>query len=655
MNPFVYHIKYGVLALLCCLCDVVAQAETGILPPIDTISVQEIVVTGARSSVVNDNMVQAVSILNSDDIRFSGHSSITDLLTEQVPGMFVTKGGLVGHSGYGSSYAATGSINMRGLSGSNGRTLILIDGHPQYAAVFGHPVADSYMSLDIERVEVSHGASSVLYGSGAMSAAINLISKNARQDGNHLSARIGGGSYDMISAEICDRYRKGKFSATLTAGSDNTSGHRENSAFNSNHAMLRIGYEISEHWNSQISTNLVRFYSENPGLADNPLLEGYAEIFRGVGQWSLSNKHDKTNGSLILYRSWGDHLVNDGFTLSTLQKAKNQFSEQGYSAEEAMSLAYRQSTQPYLFHSTDFINGATLYQSANLFKGNTLTLGLDGELYGGNAYRNPVTEIYADHIRISEVAAYATMRQELGRLNIHGGLRIENSSLYGYECIPQIGLNWRAGSKTIARISYSKGFRTPNLKELYMYAVANEELLPEECHDLDAGIIQYLADNKIRLELDSYVMKGDNMIEVSTLDGRRQNRNTGSFLNKGIEYSFSYDINRKWRLSGNGNYMTMKKKIVGCPEFQFFAKADYHSEKWRIQPSLMRVDRLYLSTGDNPTKTGYFLVNLKTSFQFNSHFGLFVYGDNLLNSTYETLLGMPMPGITLKGGIQLEF
>lgn len=68
--------------------------------------------------------------------------------------------------------------------------MILVDGHPQYAAIFGHPVDDSYLSEASERVEVIRGSASVLYGFSAMGGAINIITRDStRQEWKLLTLR----------------------------------------------------------------------------------------------------------------------------------------------------------------------------------------------------------------------------------------------------------------------------------------------------------------------------------------------------------------------------------------------------------------------------------------------------------------------------------
>ena len=65
------------------------------------------------------------------------------------------------------SGGAAGAVTIRGVGGGN-KVLFLIDGQPQWAGIFGHSLPDTYVSNDVQRVEVVSGPSSLLYGSGAM-------------------------------------------------------------------------------------------------------------------------------------------------------------------------------------------------------------------------------------------------------------------------------------------------------------------------------------------------------------------------------------------------------------------------------------------------------------------------------------------------------
>lgn len=190
----------------------------------------EVIVTGSRVAISRDVMPVPVSIVSRNTLEQSGETNLLPALSRQVPSLFVTTRGM---AGYGVSGGAAGGISLRGFSGGAGRVLILIDGHPQYATIFGHPVADAYVASDAQRVEVSRGAASVLYGSNAMGGTINIITRKALADGNRLNVRLMGGSYGTQRYSLTDSYRNGKFSGVVSGNYERTDGHRVNSAYDS--------------------------------------------------------------------------------------------------------------------------------------------------------------------------------------------------------------------------------------------------------------------------------------------------------------------------------------------------------------------------------------------------------------------------------------
>lgn len=173
--------------------------------------IDEVVVTGARQETDVRHLSQTVSVVGRAQIEHSLQSSLLPVLTEQVPGLFVTSRGVMG---YGVSNGAAGSISLRGLSGGTARLMVLIDGHPQYAGIFGHPIADAYQSFLAERVEVLRGPASVLYGSNAMGGVINIVTRRMQEDGVNTHLHVGYGSYNTLETELTNRVRKGRFSQT---------------------------------------------------------------------------------------------------------------------------------------------------------------------------------------------------------------------------------------------------------------------------------------------------------------------------------------------------------------------------------------------------------------------------------------------------------
>lgn len=141
----------------------------------------EVVVTGTRNETDVRHLPMTVSVVNRSQIEKRYEPSLLPVLTEQVPGFFTTARGVMG---YGVSTGAAGGMSLRGIGGSpTTGLLVLIDGHPQYMGLMGHPIADAYQSMLAERVEVLRGPASVLYGSNAMGGVVNIVTRRQQEEG----------------------------------------------------------------------------------------------------------------------------------------------------------------------------------------------------------------------------------------------------------------------------------------------------------------------------------------------------------------------------------------------------------------------------------------------------------------------------------------
>ncbi|MBP5537986.1 MAG: TonB-dependent receptor [Bacteroidales bacterium] len=584
------------------------------------------VVTGTRLSVLRDALPAPVSIVSKPSITLSDETAVMPVVMEQVPGLFVTSRGV---TGYGVSGGSAGAISLRGFAAGAGRVIILIDGHPQFESIYGHPVADEYMAANAQRVEVSRGAASVLYGSNAMGGAINIITLKPVNDGNHFDFKEMGGSYGTYRASFSDTYKKGRFTSSFSLGHDSTNGHRDNSVFHSTNGLITLGYQLSDAWKAGARVSLMNAYSENPGTVDAPMFDAWSDIIRGMATLSLENNYENTSGNIDIYYNYGDHTINDGHTAG-------------------------KAPQKYMFHGTDFTAGLSAYQIMHPFRGNALTVGTDIIYYGGNAYRNPVTEIYADHKKLNEEAVYVFDQQTIGMFMFNAGIRFDYHSAYGVEWIPQFGVSFMPGANTTIKASASKGFRMPNMRELYMYASANAELLPEEAWSYDLTLGHHFLDGALNAEVSLFYTNGSNIIEVVRENGRPQNRNVGAFTNKGVEVAADWRIVPSLYFNANYSFLHMDTIYTGAPVHKAYAGLEWTPGRFSASVGAMGIKDLYLSTGDNAVTSDYIDLKARVGYRVNDWLQVFVRGNNLLNQDYQTMLGYPEPGITILGGISIS-
>ncbi len=595
-------------------------------------AIDEVVVTGTRIETDIRHLPMTVSVVTREQFKKSHQPSILPVLTEQVPGFFSTSRGIMG---YGVSTGAAGGMSLRGIGGSpTTELLVLIDGHPQYMGLMGHPISDAYQSMLAEQVEVLRGASSVLYGSNAMGGVINIVTRKQKEDQVKTDVRLEYGSYNTLTTEVVNLVKKGRFSSVVTASYNRTDGHRTSMEFDQYSGYAKIGYAINPVWNISGDINLTHFNASNPGGTDIPVFDNDSRVTRGMTSFALENNYKKTSGALKLFGNWGKHQINEGYK----------------TGEKPLD---------YRFNSKDFMRGISWYQSISLFYGNRVTVGVDYLDFGGEAWNKFISdghdETIADRSE-NETAGYIDFRQALGAsLTLDAGIRSDHHSVTGTEWIPQVGLSARLPQNTNLKAMASRGFRNPTIRELYLFRPANPDLLPENLWSYELSFSQHLMNNAFYYGINLFYIEGDNIIQTIPVDGRPLNVNTGKIENWGIETHLAYRINPSWNISANYSWLHMEHPVIAAPEHKIYASADFTQRRWNISTGLQYIAGLYIAVSPENIKENFLLWNIRGSYHLCSFADLFIRGENLLAQQYEINAGYPMPKATVMGGIHLRF
>jgi iron complex outermembrane receptor protein len=598
------------------------------------VETDEVVVTGTRNSTDIRHLPMTITTVNHLKLTESHRSSVLPTLTEQVPSLFVTSRGVMG---YGVSGGAAGGISLRGISGGSGQLMVLIDGHPQYMGIFGHPIADVYQSLMSEKVEVLRGPASVLYGSNAMGGVINIVTRKMLEDGVKTDVSVAYGSYNTLQTEATNRVKAGKFNSVLSLSYNRTDGHRKHMEFEQYGGYGKVGYDFTDNWKAHTDLNLTHFNATNPGTIQAPILEGDQWITRGAASAAIENNYEKTSGTLSFFINWGHHKINDGYTPGP---------ESG--------------PQKAFYLSDDSMMGISWFQSVQLFEGNRLTGGFDFQHIKGHAWNESratgeVTNTYADK-SLNEVAGYIDFRQDITSwLTIDAGLRLDHHSQAGTELIPQGGLSFRLPHDAQIKAMVSKGFRNPSIREMYMFPPQNDELKPERLMNYELSFTQRVLDGALNYGINLFYLKGDNMIQTVRIDGKPRNMNTGEIENWGIEGNIAYRINKAWSVNANYSYLHMKNPVLAAPKNKLFAGVNYSHDRWSFNTGIQYINGLYTAVGDNPQKENFIIWDADVNYKLADFATIFVKGENLLAQKYEINAGFPMPKATFMGGIHLTF
>ena len=609
------------------------------------VDIDNVVVTGTRSSTDVRHLPLTVSSVGRMQIENAMQPSLLPLLSEQVPGLFITQRGMMG---YGVSDGAAGGMSLRGLSGGAGRMMVMIDGHPQYMGLFGHPISDACQSFMAEKVEVLRGPASALYGSNAMGGVVNIVTRKMPENGVRTDIGAGYGSFNTVQTEATNRLRHNGFTSVVSLSYNRTDGHRRDMGFWQAGGYAKLGYEITDAWSVRTDIDITRFDASNPGTVTAPLSEADQHVTRGMVSAALENSYEKTSGGISFFYNWGRHKINDGYV--------------------------RGSGKPrdYLFNSRDQMMGLSAWQSVQLFRGNRFTAGFDWYDCGGaawNSYFRDVTDgegrvttaagtltAIAD-VREYELAGYVDFRQHVcSWLTLDAGVRADHHSRAGgVEWIPQAGAAFHLPQSAEIKLSAAKGFRYPTLREMYMFPPHNPDLRPESMWNYEIALSQSLCGGRLSYGLNLFFIDGSNMIVAVPREGATPlNMNTGRIENFGAEAQLNIRAGRSWSIDANYSWLHMKYPVIAAPEHKLYAGVTFMHRRWTAVTGVQYVRGLYTSVKPD-RRESFVLWNARVSFAATRWLSLWVRGDNLLAQRYEINDGYPMPRATVMGGVKFSF
>ena len=239
-----------------------AQTKPTVAPPAaDTpIALSNFVVTATRNAVAIADVPSRVEVIGAFDLAAQPGPYVTDTLKKNSSvDVIEYPGGISG-------------VGIRGFrpefSGTNQRTLLLVDGRPAGVSHLGN-----IPNAALDRIEVLKGSASSLYGASAMGGVVNFITR--RSTGpihGHISAGLG--SFETVRADAALGGSVGRFDFDLAAQTrtqfDNfrmgNSETRPNTSFANHSGFARLGFALSPQWRIEARTHLfLALDSEGPG------------------------------------------------------------------------------------------------------------------------------------------------------------------------------------------------------------------------------------------------------------------------------------------------------------------------------------------------------------------------------------------------------
>ena len=207
------------------LCVPAAFAQQPTTPDLSQLSIEQLMdvkvetVYGASKFLEKVSDAPAsVTIVTADEIQRYGYRTLAELLAS-VRGFYVI---------YDRNYTYVGVRGFSRPGDYNARILFLIDGHRHNDDIYdGSDVGTVFpMDMDlIDHVEIIRGPGSAVYGTGAVAAVVNVVTRRGR-DLNGWEASGQGGSWETYKARVSygNRFSNG-IETLLSASFYNSAGH----------------------------------------------------------------------------------------------------------------------------------------------------------------------------------------------------------------------------------------------------------------------------------------------------------------------------------------------------------------------------------------------------------------------------------------------
>jgi len=473
----------------------------------------------------------SVTIVTGEEIRRYGYRTLADIL-RSAPGFYIN---------YDRSYHYVGTRGFRRPGDYDTRILLLVDGHRLNDNVGDSPLFGTQFPLDvelIERVEIIRGPGSSLYGSNAVLAVVNVITKRGEGVGGlELSAKTG--SFDSQKGRVTYGNRlRDNLDLLLSATTYNSDGpelyFREFDSVETNNGWVKNDDDQFDNFVARVS------------WGDFSLLLTHTGSEKGIptAAWNTVFGDRRT-------RVWDDTtLVGLTFARELSQRwavrARVAYSRYDYDGQFVYDFA-EEGEEPYLVLNRDYWKGrwweGEFQVTGSPIAGHTMTAGVEGRYNARQDQANWDEEIHLDDSRHSHNWGVYVQDEFklLEKLTFIGGLRYDEYSTFGHDVNPRLALIYELLENTTLKLLYGTAFRAPNAYELYYHdggytQKPSEDLDAETITTYEVVLEQQLSRN-LRASASGFYYDMEDLIDqyVDPADGLLVFRNLSEVEATGVE------------------------------------------------------------------------------------------------------------------------
>lgn len=503
----------------------------------DSSNLDEVVITATKTPVKQSQTGKVVTVINQATLQLNAGKTITEILNNQA-GVFIT--------GANNNPGSNQDYYIRGAATSN--TLILLDGVP----VADPSSISSFFDLNninpaqVEKIEILKGAQSTLWGSDAVAAVINIITKKGGAKQPTPNALLSYGSYQTFKANAGVAGAIQKFNYNLQYGYTNSKGF--SSAYDStgNKSFDDDGIEqhnIQANLGYKILPKLVARYTGNYGTYNTDLDAG---AFKDDKDYTNRNSN-LVNSVSLTYNNQRTtlHLVNT--YINTERLLRDDSASIGGFGKYA-----RGSYKGYSFVS-ELYGNMQLTTKLSLLAGLQRIANKTEQSYLSISAFGPYETALGDSASTTNYAAYASLNLlDYKHFNMEAGVRYNNHSIYGNNATWSLNPSYNIDENTRVFINLSSAFKVPSLYQLYNQPFNNKDLQPEKSTNYEIGVQSFSNNKQNSLRLVAFKRDIKDVIVFYTDPVSYESQ----YINRDEQHDYGFEVESSFAIGKIGQWIT---------------------------------------------------------------------------------------------------
>ena len=588
---------------------------------------ETVTVTASRLPLSLNQIGAAVTVIDQETIRNQGAQTLADLLLGY-PGISVSRQGPNG---------TLTQVRMRGAEANH--VLVLIDGVEANDVTQGSEFNFAQFPIDqIERIEITRGPQSALWGSDALAGVIHITTRpdSSNKPRTALTTALGNRDANRIGIEWGNRWNNHQ----LNLGFNHSSSPKQNIArigseqdsSSQRTATLGIGSDFHNalrfdaqmrHTQSQVDFDAIDFSSTGlPTDGDN-----HTDSEGWLGSLALRHQvSDQFAQSLTYQGSQSTNHTQDqtyGANRSEGNKRKLQWLGQWQSSQHGISAALERETERYAFSAApDFFGDPN------------------------QSRRTEQTGISLEYL--------FTLSSLTSTLSVRNDDNSDFGNASSFQWQTRIAPDAWPFSISAA---LGKGIKNPSFIERFGYYTSflgNPDLDPESSESWDIGLHMGDAESAFRFSLHVYASELKNEINgfsfSPALGAFTAVNEDGISERDGVEFEGGYQMTEvlDWRWSYQYTRSTSPSGELELrrPKHTGFIGLNASLKNWQLAVYVKRSSDISdLHFPPTPpyqalvSLPGYTLVSLGVRYAFSEHWEWFANVENSLNESYEEVFG----------------